>query len=518
MKKQTIWLLAIVLAVTFIGLLAIQFSYLDEMVAMRREQFDEAVKRSLFRTSRQLERDETAQYLDEYYDEMQRQLVESLPHEDENGQMSHSHSRVQVKGPDGTVSTFEFYGAVSDSVAPPRFPLSPQREANSIQSRSKAMQDMLRSQYLYQKDLLDEVIFRILSESNSKPVLERMDEARLNEVFRDELHYNGLNLAYEYCIVDGDGHTALRTDGFTAEAAKNEGSYLQVLFPNNLPDHLSYMEVYFPGRSRYLMGSGIQFMVPSFIFTLIISLLFITIIVVAYRQKKLSEMKNDFINNMTHEFKTPISTISLASQMLNDPAVSKTPAILAHISGVIGDETKRLRFQVEKVLQMAMFDKQKANLKLQDMSVNAIVQTVINTFRLKVEKAGGSIEAHLDAEDDICMIDEMHFTNVVFNLMDNAYKYAKEDTPLHLVITTRTIADRLELTVADNGIGIRRENLKKIFDKFYRVPTGNVHDVKGFGLGLAYVMKIVRDHKGEIKAESDVGQGTTFIITIPLMR
>jgi signal transduction histidine kinase len=150
------------------------------------------------------------------------------------------------------------------------------------------------------------------------------------------------------------------------------------------------------------------------------------------------------------------------------------------------------------------------------MSVNALVQTVVNTFRLKVEKAGGSIDAHLDAEDDICMIDEMHFTNVVFNLMDNAYKYAREGVPLHLVVTTRTVGQHLELSIADNGIGIKRENLKKIFEKFYRVPTGNVHNVKGFGLGLAYVMKIVRDHKGEIKAESEFGEGTTFIISIPL--
>lgn len=518
MKKQTIWLLAIALAVTFIGLLAIQFSYLDEMVSMRKEQFDEAVKRSLFRTSRQLERDETRRYLEEYYDDMQRQLVESLSHEDENGKITHSHNRIQVKEPDGTISTFEFYSFNSTGNDSLRFFLSPKHGNNTIQNRSRAMQEMLKRQYLYQKDLLDEVIFRILSQSDEKPVLARLDLARLNKILREELHYNGLNLSYEYCITDSDGRMAYRTEGYTQEQAKKDGSYLQTLFPNNLSDIKSYMEVYFPERSRYLLNSGIKFMIPSFIFTFIMLLLFITIIIVAFRQKKLSEMKNDFINNMTHEFKTPISTISLASQMLNDPAVGKTPAILGHISNVINDETKRLRFQVEKVLQMSMFDRQKTNLKLQDMSVNALVQNVINTFRLKVEKAGGSIDAHLDAEDDICMIDEMHFTNVVFNLMDNAYKYAKEEVPLHLTVSTRTAGDQLELSIADNGIGIKRENLKKIFEKFYRVPTGNVHNVKGFGLGLSYVMKIVRDHKGEIKAESEIGEGTTFIISIPLMK
>jgi two-component system phosphate regulon sensor histidine kinase PhoR len=348
--------------------------------------------------------------------------------------------------------------------------------------------------------------------------LARLDIHRLDTLLSRELVNGGLDLGYEYCIIDSDGRMAYRTPGFSHEQAARATSYLQVLFPNTLTTRPGYMEIYFPGRGRHLLNSGLRFMVPSFAFTFIMLILFLLIIYVAVRQKKLAEMKNDFINNMTHEFKTPISTISLASQMLNDPSVAKSPGVLQHISGVINDETKRLRFQVEKVLQMSMFDRQKANLKLQDMSVNALVQNVINTFRLKVEKAGGSIEPHLDAEDDICMIDEMHFTNVVFNLMDNAYKYAREDVPLHLTVTTRTVGPNLELSIADNGIGIKREHLKKIFDKFYRVPTGNLHNVKGFGLGLAYVMKIVRDHKGEIKAESEYGEGTTFIISVPLMK
>lgn len=204
--------------------------------------------------------------------------------------------------------------------------------------------------------------------------------------------------------------------------------------------------------------------------------------------------------------------------MLNDPAVAKSPDMVSRLTGVISDETKRLRFQVEKVLQMSMFDRQRTNLKQQEVNVNALVESVVNTFRLKVEKAGGSIDATLDADDDVCMIDEMHFTNVVFNLLDNAYKYAREEEPLKLVINTSNPDDHhLEIRVSDNGIGIQKENLKRIFEKFYRVPTGNLHNVKGFGLGLAYVWKIVHDHGGSIKAESVFGQGTTFIITMPLI-
>ena len=230
-------------------------------------------------------------------------------------------------------------------------------------------------------------------------------------------------------------------------------------------------------------------------------------------------MKNDFINNMTHELKTPVSTISLAAQMLKDSDITKSPDVFKHISGVINDETKRLRFQVEKVLQMSMFERQKATMKIVDLDANLAIFNIVNTFKLKVEKYGGKITARLDAMDAIVNVDEMHFTNVIFNLLDNAVKYRREDTPLNLVVTSRDISDdKLEITIADNGIGIRRDDLKKIFDKFYRVPTGNRHDVKGFGLGLAYVKKIISELGGEIAVESEINSGTKFIIILPLTK
>ena len=248
-------------------------------------------------------------------------------------------------------------------------------------------------------------------------------------------------------------------------------------------------------------------------------IIFVYTIIVAFRQKKLTEMKNDFINNMTHEFKTPISSISLAAQMLNDQSVRKSPTMLQQISTVINDETKRLRFQVEKVLQMSMFDRGRSSLKIEDVDANAAIFNIVNTFKLKVEKYGGSIEANLDAMNAIVEVDEMHFTNVIFNLLDNAVKYRSQERPLRLQVNSRDIGeDSLEVTVADNGIGIRRDDLKKIFEKFYRVNTGNRHDVKGFGLGLAYVRKMVDELGGTINVESEINVGTKFIIILPLSK
>ena len=243
---------------------------------------------------------------------------------------------------------------------------------------------------------------------------------------------------------------------------------------------------------------SVWFLMPSLIFTLILLITFIVTLVLVFRQKKLTELKNDFINNMTHEFKTPISSISSAAQMLSDDSVPKTDKMVKRLSTTINDETKRLRFQVEKVLQLSMYE-------------------VIHTFTLKVEKNGGKIISDLRASTPDIYVDDMHFTNVIFNLMDNAVKYRRPDAPLELKVSTRNENDRLIISIQDNGIGIKKDDIKRIFDKFYRVHTGNLHDVKGFGLGLAYVKKIITEHKGTITAESELGIGTKFIIKMPLI-
>ena len=219
---------------------------------------------------------------------------------------------------------------------------------------------------------------------------------------------------------------------------------------------------------------------------------------------------------MTHELKTPVSTISIAAQMMKDSDISKTPEAFKRISSVINDETKRLGFLVEKVLQMSLFENQKSILKLKELDINDLIANVANTFTIKVEKAGGSIDIDLAAESSTIYADEMHITNMLFNLMDNAVKYRRETIPLSLMARTRSEGEKVIVSIEDNGIGIKKENLKKIFDRFYRVPTGNVHNVKGFGLGLAYVRKVVEDHNGTIRAENGHGNiGTTFIITLP---
>jgi two-component system phosphate regulon sensor histidine kinase PhoR len=222
---------------------------------------------------------------------------------------------------------------------------------------------------------------------------------------------------------------------------------------------------------------------------------------------------------MTHELKTPISSISLAAQMMNDDSVTKSQSMMKHLSGVINDESKRLRFLVEKVLQMSMFDRKTASFKKKELDLNELLEQTASSFNLRVEHTGGNITTEIEAIDSAIYVDEVHFQNAITNLMDNAVKYRKPDEPINIHIRTWNEGTNLLcFSIEDNGLGIKKDNVKKVFDKFYRVHTGNVHDVKGFGLGLAYVKKIINLHDGEIKCESEIGKGTKFTVKLPVLK
>ncbi|MCM1319115.1 MAG: HAMP domain-containing histidine kinase [Muribaculaceae bacterium] len=489
MKKYIIWILTVVMALTFGGLIYIQIMYMERMSRMRNEQFTENVRRSLTATAAYLERQETLHYLEEDI-----QDIEAAFYSD--------YATVPTAE---TVDTTLYFSLQPDNNSLISAPLG-------IQNHYKRAQEIIRSQYLYQKGLLNEVILNIMREAPRRLPTERADSTMVRKKLAEELKSCGVELPFEIKLSTVNS-TIYKSGGYDAPD-NSKDVYTQMLFPTSNSHY--YLRVYFPTRGDYIFNS-IRFLIPTLAFTAILLIVFLYTIILAFRQKRVTEMKNDFINNMTHEFKTPISTISLAGQMLADDSVRKSPTMLKHLSDVITAESKRLRFQVEKVLQMSMFDKGGPNLKLDYVDANSVIEQVVNSFKIKVEKYGGRLNMDLTATDPIVYVDEMHFTNVLFNLLDNAVKYMREDVEPQLDISTRNPSSKeLEITIKDNGIGIRKEHLKKIFEKFYRVPTGNRHDVKGFGLGLAYVYKIITQLKGHIKVESEFGVGTTFYITLPV--
>ena len=354
MKKTTIWILGIVMGLSFLSLLYLQVSYIEEMVKMRKEQFEENVGRSLAQAVHNLELVETKRYLEKDVAATERaaRLSEQMQ---QSGSTTESntveHHQYTVTAPDGsTFSSFELKTIINRPSKIPKVIIS---TGKNIPQTSRALQEILKERYIYQRALLDEVVYNILYTASDKPLNERVNFKQLDHFLKAELLNNGIDIPYHFTVTDRDGKEVYRCSDYSYD---NEKIYSRLLFEKDPPAKMGFVNIFFPTMDNYIFSS-VRFMIPSIIFTLVLLVTFIFTIYIIFRQKKLTEIKNDFINNMTHEFKTPISTISLAAQMLNDPAVGKSPAMFKHISGVINDETKRLRFQVEKVLQMSMFER-----------------------------------------------------------------------------------------------------------------------------------------------------------------
>lgn len=501
------------MAVTFTGLMVLQYSYISTLTRTRSEQFDESVRRTLYQVVRNLELDETARYLEDELDERESKTLSFT----QFGTLSTSRKSSQllsIGNNPSFSSVLEIEETTTLTQTGPQVFIS-MSKGNSLYNTTERVQKSMRERYLAQKGLMEDVTLRMLYEPSDKPIEQRIDFSKLEHYLMVELANNGLgNMAFHFRVTDKNNQEVYRCRDMIGIPRK---SYRQTLFPNDPGVKRGTLYLAFPKRKNQEF-ENLKIFIPSALLSLVLLVVFSFTILVIFRQKKLSDMKNDFVNNMTHELKTPISTISLAAQMLRDVDVGKTPAMLKHISGVIVDETKRLGFQVEKVLQVSLFERDKATLTFKEVNVNEILENVIATFKLKVENFDGVIEKDLNAKQANITADEMHLTNVFFNLMDNAVKYRSSERDLMLHVSTRSDKDSIVIAIRDNGVGIRKEHLKKVFDRFFRVPTGNVHNVKGFGLGLAYVRKIVENHNGTIRAESEQNVGTTFIIHLPLLK
>lgn len=275
-----------------------------------------------------------------------------------------------------------------------------------------------------------------------------------------------------------------------------------------------FLSIIVPHQKGLIWKEMIWFILGAILFTIIITTAFFITVRTLLKQKKLSEIKSDFINNMTHEFKTPLATISLAVDALKNDKVVGNKDKSDYFTGIIKEENKRMNKQVETILQAALLDKNEVQLNMKRLLAHDIIINVLNNINLQVEEKGGKIDVELEAENDLILADEVHFTNVINNLLDNAVKYSKEN--LHIKLSTKNAGNHLKIKIEDNGIGMNKETLHRIFEKFYRAHTGNVHNVKGFGLGLSYVKTMIDAHHGSIKAESVLGKGSSFTISLPL--
>jgi len=356
-------------------------------------------------------------------------------------------------------------------------------------------------------------------------VLQRFSREEISNIIRKAFNKNNLkDFPFEFAIMSNSitGEQLLSDNYYKlASDSANNKNYVIALEP---PSGTSYenlvneeiLSIIVPHQTAIVWKEMIWFIIGAILFTIIITTAFFITIRTLLKQKKLSEIKSDFINNMTHEFKTPLATISLAVDALKNEKVKSDADKTSYFTGIIKDENKRMNKQVETILQAALLDKQEVQLNLKRLHAHDLITSALNNIHLQVEEKLGELEVNLDADKDIIMADEVHFTNLINNLLDNAVKYSKDS--LQIKLSTQNSGNLLKIKIEDNGIGMNKETLHRIFEKFYRAHTGNVHNVKGFGLGLSYVKTMVNAHHGNIKAESVLGKGSCFIITIPLAK
>jgi two-component system, OmpR family, phosphate regulon sensor histidine kinase PhoR len=357
-------------------------------------------------------------------------------------------------------------------------------------------------------------------------VIHRFTKEEIRNIIREELLKTGMKVVpFEFAVTNNSitSGDQIVSENFSKfyEDSLNNLSYTVILQPSSGSElenfaPQEYLVVIVPHQNAIIFKQLTWFIVGAIIFTLIIITAFFLTLRTLFVQKKLGEIKSDFINNMTHEFKTPLATISLAVDALKNEKVIGNKEKTDYFTGVIKEENKRMNKQVETILQAALLDKQEVQLNLKKLSAHELINNALNNIALPLNERGGELIVKLDAPKDIVMADDVHFTNFVNNLLDNALKYSKEKPIIKL--TTFDSGNMLQIKIEDNGIGMNKETLSRIFEKFYRAHTGNVHDVKGFGLGLSYVKTMVDAHKGHIKAESVLGKGSTFTISIPLAK
>lgn len=469
MNRKYIILITFLISASLMGLVGIQFYWVRNTVSIEKAEFERAVNDAISTVIYKLEKLET-------YDQMERT----------------TRAQNQVT---------EFLSSI-DSINQAYLD-----EGVSVKNIGN-LEKFIRKSYVA-KEILD----GFFSDTLRKSIEKRISSNRLDSLIRYELKKKGIQTFYEYGVYSSIKNKFVleRSNRYRNEMLKS--GYVYVLFPNEIASPPDYLIIYFPYENRFLFRQMSGVLLISLFLIAITIVTFTWTISVIIRQKKLSEMKNDFINNMTHEFKTPISTISLACEALSDEDINRSADLQGDYIKMIREENQRLGLIAEKILQTAILDKGLLKLKKEPADIQKIIEDVVSNLAIQVQIKDGTLATRFNAKRHICNVDVMHMTNVIYNMLDNANKYSpiKPD----IKITTDNYNEGLRITIEDQGIGISKENLKKIFDSLYRVHTGNLHDVKGFGLGLSYVKAIVQKHGGKITVESELKKGSVFRIYLP---
>ncbi|MFP4663508.1 MAG: sensor histidine kinase [Bacteroidales bacterium] len=502
MKKGLVTILIYFMALVIVGLVGLQYFFIRVSYEEKDEVYRQHIYSALLKTAQRLNNRQSVMMV---YEELNRKDSDSIKPVDP--------TMFSFTYPDGTSVNIEFDkhlgpgGFMKDELGPEHY--NP-NNVNDVIRMEQYFSSMLQSN----RGKLYSLLEKIESEISIKniPLSKRYSNSALQSILNQELKNQGIQGSFTYAILQGKRiHPHLKSSDFKKSDITD--SYTTRLQPNAFFSEPEYLAVNIPDQRKLILDSISMQITLSVIFVLMILITFFISTYVILRQKRLSEMKNDFISNMTHELKTPIATIRLAADSLLSPKILNNEKTRDQFTDIIKQETRRLNSQVEKVLEVSSLDRGDIKMNLQMHDIHDIIADAARNMELTLKQSGGSLTLDLRAENHTYLVDKEHMTNVVVNLIDNSIKYSGEDSP-ELHIETYNKNKWLYIAVKDQGIGMDSTTVSRIFDKFYRANSGNIHDVKGFGLGLHYVKEIINAHKGLIDVKSTPGKGSTFIIKL----
>jgi two-component system, OmpR family, phosphate regulon sensor histidine kinase PhoR len=527
MNKSNIGIITIMGSLALIGLITIQVYWINNSVEIGKERFEQNVNAALNNVVARMEKQMAAARITKKINFRKQGMRYYSPADSVNQDISMADKQL-YSFPKNKVNVkiYEEFSSDSNGVVTKRTrqksyasdSTSPELKARiesdgPFRPSLRDSLDLKKNWFSQQNAMVNDIFDELVSVNIYNDYDHKYDPKLLDSVLKVELLEKGVTADYEFGVM---ATKFLPPDSvnISEKGLKLYNSPYKVnLSPDNIFIKPQYLSVYFPEQKRYLLSSMWFMLLVSLAFMLVLIFSFYYTISTILKQKKLSEIKNDFISNMTHEFKTPISTISLACEVLNDKSIEKSPERINNYVRMIGDENKRLSLLVENILQTAILDKGQLKLKFQDIDIHNLIAQTITNIKLQVENKDGEISTDLRAAIPVINGDRVHITNIIFNLIDNALKYSTDHPKIK--IATRSDNEGIFISVHDNGIGISKENQKRIFDTMYRVPTGNIHNVKGFGLGLSYVKAVVEKHGGSINVASELGKGSEFTVYLP---
>lgn len=539
MNKQLTWVITIISFLALLGLISIQIFWIKNAIQLKAAKFNQNVSQALTEIVKKIETNEAITTIENNVGQQYKKQELFIKNNQgklkfnyfvsndttlnkENSDFPDKHLSV-IKNDllhiDDSLTCFDYEILIKANSSIQKNPNLNNLSPDYLKINDGYEMQTQLNRIIGKVDFVENIINKLLY--NSKPIAERVNPVLLDSFIKKSLFHYGIRLPYEYLIFESDsGYFVPKNGKFTL--AKEPEKYAQLihggfkteLFPNDLFYKQYYLYINFPTQGSYLLSNLWKLLIISVIFIGLISLGFYYTISTIFRQKKLSDMKTDFINNMTHELKTPISTIALATEALKDNIVNNNTDRKNRFINIIYDENTRLDAHVQRVLQIAQMDKGDFVLNKSKIDLHELIKDVINKNTLHIEKKGGSIQTGLEATKSIISGDKNHLTNLLYNLIDNANKYSKEK--VDITINTYDKKNGIVISVTDKGIGMSKQTIKKIFEKFYRVPTGNLHDVKGFGLGLSYIKSIIEAHHGTIQVKSELGKGSIFEVYLPL--